>query len=140
AGGHRGGCPQEGDRDGSTHRAELYLKPCYVEPMRAAAVKPLLGAALQVAVLAALAGGCRDRIAGGRADGDEIFSEVCARCHGPYGVPDPANVARLGVKPLTSEHVQHQMSDDDIRHQILNGSKNKQMPSFAGALSDAQIA
>ena len=94
-------------------------------------------AALLVAL--ALLAGCRDRIAGGRADGAAIFSEVCARCHGPVGEPDAANVARLGVKPLTSDHVQRQLSDDDIRRQILRGSENKQMPSFAGALSDAQI-
>ena len=91
-------------------------------------------------VLALLAiAGCRDRIAGGRADGAAIFSEVCARCHGPEGEPDAANIARLGVKPLTSDNVQHKLTDDDIRRQILRGSENKQMPSFAGALSDAQI-
>lgn len=95
----------------------------------------------RAAVLAALflLAGCRDRIAGGRADGAAIFSEVCARCHGPDGNPDAASVARLGVKPLTSEHVQKSLSDDDIRRQILRGSENKQMPSFAGALSDAQV-
>lgn len=90
------------------------------------------------ALLCCLAG-CRDLVAGGRADGAAIFSEVCARCHGPQGEPDAANVARLGVKPLTSENVQHQLSDEDIRRQILRGSENKQMPSFAGALSDAQV-
>lgn len=94
-------------------------------------------AALLVAF--ALLAGCHDRIAGGRADGAAIFSEVCARCHGPEGEPDAASVARLGVKPLTSDHVQRQLADDDIRRQILRGSENKQMPSFAGALSDAQI-
>jgi mono/diheme cytochrome c family protein len=83
--------------------------------------------------------GCREPIAGGRADGAAIFAEVCARCHGSEGNPDAANVARLGVKPLTSEHVQRQLTDDDIRRQILRGSENKQMPSFAGALSDAQV-
>ena len=87
-----------------------------------------------------LLAGCRDSIAGGRADGAAIFSEVCARCHGPQGMPDAASVARLGVKPLTSDNVQHHLSDDDIRRQILRGSENKQMPAFAGALSDAQVA
>jgi mono/diheme cytochrome c family protein len=87
-----------------------------------------------------LAAGCRDPIAGGRADGAAIFSEVCARCHGPEGVPDAASVARLGVKPLTSDNVQRRLSDEDISRQILRGSENKQMPSFAGALSDAQVA
>ena len=34
-------------------------------------------------------------VAGGRADGEAIFAEVCARCHGPDGVPDRSNVPRL---------------------------------------------
>jgi mono/diheme cytochrome c family protein len=94
--------------------------------------------AVLVALL--LLAACRDGIAGGRADGPAIFSEVCARCHGPFWEPDAANVARLGVKPLTSDNVQRHLTDDDIRRQILRGSENKQMPSFAGALSDEQIA
>ncbi|HLU67640.1 MAG TPA: cytochrome c [Kofleriaceae bacterium] len=98
----------------------------------------LTGIAL-AALMAAGLGGCRREIAGGRADGAAIYAEVCARCHGPDGVPDPSSVARLGVKPLTSEHVQERLSDEDIRQQILQGSRNRQMPSFAGALSDAQI-
>jgi mono/diheme cytochrome c family protein len=83
--------------------------------------------------------GCTTKVAEGRADGAAIFSEVCARCHGPEGIPDAASVARLGVKPLVSPHVQRQLTDADIRNQILHGSRNKQMPSFAGALSEEQI-
>jgi len=95
---------------------------------------------LAAALLCLAAGaGCSKEVAGGRADGAAIFSEVCARCHGPAGVPDAASVARLGVKPLVSPHVQRQLTDAAIRHQILNGSRNKQMPAFAGALSDAQV-
>lgn len=89
--------------------------------------------------LASVTPACGVEVAGGRADGAAIFSEVCARCHGPTGVPDPSNVARLGVKPLTSPHVQRELTDEDIRRQVLNGSRNKQMPSFAGALSTAQV-
>jgi mono/diheme cytochrome c family protein len=48
-------------------------------------------------------------------------------------------VARTGVKPLTSERVIHQMSDDDLRTQILKGSKSKTMPAFQGALTEAQV-
>jgi mono/diheme cytochrome c family protein len=89
--------------------------------------------------LATAGPGCGKQVASGRADGAAIFSEVCARCHGPVGVPDAANVARLGVKPLTSPHVQRELSDEDIRRQILQGSRNKQMPAFAGALSEDQV-
>jgi mono/diheme cytochrome c family protein len=76
----------------------------------------------------------------GPADGAAVFGQVCSRCHGPAGVPDEGNVARLGVKPLNSAHVREQLSDADIRRQILNGSRNKQMPSFAGALDEDQIS
>jgi len=91
-------------------------------------------------VLAAAGSACSSEIADGRADGAAIFSQVCSRCHGPVGVPDPANVARLGVKPLNSPHVRQQLTDADIRRQILNGSRNKQMPAFAGALNDDQVS
>jgi mono/diheme cytochrome c family protein len=83
--------------------------------------------------------GCSTEVAGGKPDGAAIFSEVCARCHGPTGIPDPGNVARLGVKPLNSPHVQQQLSNAEIRRQILQGSRNKQMPAFAGALSEQQV-
>lgn len=109
--------------------------PCYVVGM---ASRSFFVAVALVAQLAALSS-CRDKIAGGRADGAAIFSEACARCHGPDGNPDPTNIARIGVKPLTSAKVQAEMTDDDIRRQIVRGSDNKQMPSFSGALSDAQI-
>jgi mono/diheme cytochrome c family protein len=89
-------------------------------------------------VLVAIAG-CDSKVAGGKADGAAIFDEVCARCHGPNGIPDRGTAARLGVKPLTSVHVQKQLSDDAIRGQVMNGSANKQMPAFQGALTDAQI-
>ena len=86
-----------------------------------------------------LLGGCDRKLAGGKADGPKIFSEVCARCHGPGGNPTACNIARLEVKPLTSEKVQKRLTDAEIRNQILNGSENKQMPSFQGALTEAQV-
>lgn len=85
-------------------------------------------------------GGCDRTVAGGRADGAEIFAKACARCHGPGGQPDPGMVAKLGVKDLTRPSLQQRLSDEEIRNQILNGSKNKQMPSFEGALSEEQTA
>lgn len=91
-----------------------------------------------LALVLAWAGACDREVAGGKADGAAVFSEVCARCHGPQGVPDTGMVARLGVVPLTSKRVQD-LSDADIRRQILEGSANQQMPSFAGALSGEQI-
>lgn len=95
---------------------------------------------LLVLAIALLGAGCERKIAGGEADGAKIFAEVCSRCHGPKGEPNASMVARYGVKNLRSEHVQAEMSDGDIRRQILQGSKNKQMPSFEGAITEEQIA
>lgn len=90
---------------------------------------------------ALLAGfGCDRKIAGGKADGPGIFASHCARCHGEGGIPDEALVARLGVKPLASERVQIELSDDDLRQRILKGSENKLMPGFRSSLNDAQVS
>lgn len=82
---------------------------------------------------------CDNKIAGGSADGARVFDEACARCHGPQGIPEAGMVAQIGVKDLTTDHVQNSFSDADLRRQILKGSENMKMPSFDGALTDAQI-
>jgi mono/diheme cytochrome c family protein len=82
---------------------------------------------------------CDGKVAGGRADGARVYDEACARCHGARGVPDPGMVAQIGVKDLTSPRVQRSFSDQDLRRQIVEGSENQKMPSFAGALTDDQI-
>ena len=87
-----------------------------------------------------LALGCgQDKIAGGSTDGAAIFRDACARCHGPEGVPDKGMAARTGVKSLTTDRVRSILSDDDLRKQIIYGSKSKTMPAFQRALSDAQV-
>jgi mono/diheme cytochrome c family protein len=91
-------------------------------------------------LLLVLLGACSGEVAGGRADGPAVFAEVCARCHGPGGKPDASMVAQLGVKDLTSDHVQRELSDADLERQIRRGSANRRMPAFEGALGDAQIA
>jgi mono/diheme cytochrome c family protein len=47
--------------------------------------------------------------------------------------------ARTGVKPLTSERVRNDVTDQQMREQIMNGSRSKTMPAFQGALSDEQV-
>jgi hypothetical protein len=47
--------------------------------------------------------------------------------------------ARTGVKALTSDRVRIQLSDEDLRLRILNGSKSRSMPPFQGALTDKQL-
>jgi mono/diheme cytochrome c family protein len=100
-------------------------------------VRRLSAYVLALGVLAL--GACNSQVADGQADGAKVFEGACARCHGPNGRPDPGMVAKLGVKDLTQPALQARLSDADIRQQILKGSKNKQMPSFDGALTEPQI-
>jgi mono/diheme cytochrome c family protein len=77
--------------------------------------------------------------AGKPADGGQLFSDYCARCHGNEGRPSRAMLAGLGVRDLTAAEVQDGLSDQQIADQIRRGSDNRQMPPFGGVLSDAQI-
>jgi mono/diheme cytochrome c family protein len=83
--------------------------------------------------------GCGGQVAGGSADGAEVYAAACATCHGPEGHPSKSMVAKLGVRDLTDPALHERLSDADIRAQIENGSDNDKMPGFAGTLSDAQI-
>ncbi len=84
-------------------------------------------------------GGCDRKIAGGRADGAAIFKSACAGCHGPAGVPSETMRVRLGVRNLTEDALHLRLSDADLERQVLQGSPNKKMPSFKGALSKEQL-
>ena len=73
-------------------------------------------------------------------DGRAVFQTMCATCHGPDGRPPAAMVARLGVRDLTAPELRARVTPDLVENQVRTGSKNKLMPSFSGAISDAQIA
>jgi mono/diheme cytochrome c family protein len=85
-------------------------------------------------------GACSNEVAGGKADGAAVFAEACARCHGGGGKPSESMAAQLGVRDLTSAEFAARASHELVEHQVRHGSDNKVMPSFAGALNDAQIA
>ena len=72
-------------------------------------------------------------------DGPTVFAAYCAVCHGPKGQPPASMVARIGVRDLTSPELRERMTVDMIELQVRKGSQNKLMPSFEGALSEAQI-
>ncbi len=72
-------------------------------------------------------------------DGPVIFASYCASCHGPDGRPSQANVARLGVKDLTSPAIRKNMTAATVESQVRNGSQNKLMPSFLGVIPDTQM-
>lgn len=108
--------------------------------MRAMCLRWLLRSGLGALLCVAVLGGCREGAAArGETDGEALYGELCARCHGPAGSPTESMVARHGVKDLTSSEVLSEMNDDEIREQILKGSKNREMPAFQGAVSDEQV-
>jgi mono/diheme cytochrome c family protein len=95
---------------------------------------------LAVAAWIAALGACTRGGAGDPTDGRAVFQSLCATCHGADGRPPPAMVARLGVHDLTAPEFRARVTPDLVEQQVRTGSKSKLMPSFAGAISDAQIA
>lgn len=93
-----------------------------------------------VALAALVWAGCSRGVAGDDTDGRAIFQMMCATCHGPDGRPPAARVAQLGVRDLTAPELRARVTPALVEQQVRTGSKNKLMPSFAGAISDAQIA
>ena len=89
--------------------------------------------------LATLFIGCHRDVAGGTADGAAVFAGACANCHGETGKPPSSMVAQLGVRDLTAPDFRARVTVALVEHQVHAGSDNKLMPSFAGALSEAQM-
>jgi len=85
----------------------------------------------------ALAIGCRTP-AGGEG-GPQVYQSVCATCHGADGTPTAAMIARLNVRDLSSPEMRKKITPALVEAQVRKGSSNKLMPSFEGALTDAQI-
>lgn len=83
--------------------------------------------------------GCKKQIAGGKADGQAIFADACARCHGSDGSPDEAMVSGMGVKDLTTAEFRARATADFVRHRVSNGSDNRVMPPFANQLTPEQL-
>src|SRR5262245_41780999 len=90
--------------------------------------------------LLVVAAACDRPVAGGSADGAQVFASACATCHGAGGTPPEAMAVALGVRDLNAAEFRARATRDLIEHQVRTGSANKKMPSFTGALSDAQIA
>jgi mono/diheme cytochrome c family protein len=83
--------------------------------------------------------GCDSGAANGSVDGSQVFANTCAVCHGAHGKPDEGMVARIGVKDLTAIAERAKFVPGFVENQVRNGSKNKLMPGFGGALRDDQI-
>ncbi len=93
---------------------------------------------MRLALLVLLAA-CSGEAAGGSVDGAEVFQATCATCHGPQGKPSQVMLERLNVRDLTSAELRKRVTPALVEAQVRGGSKNKLMPAFEGALSDAQI-
>ena len=94
---------------------------------------------LLLSILAACTAACAGDVAGNVTDGAQVFATTCAMCHGSEGKPNEAMVAQLGVADLTAPAERAKITSTFVEHQVRAGSKNKLMPSFAGALRDDQI-
>ena len=82
--------------------------------------------------------GCSDPT-GGSVDGKAVFASMCTSCHGERGKPSEGMAAQLNVRDLTDPKWRVAVTPALVEHQVRTGSANKLMPSFTGALSDAQI-
>ena len=68
-----------------------------------------------------------------------MYAAVCATCHGDKGKPSASMAAQLGVRDLTEAGFRARVTVALVEAQVRQGSANKLMPAFAGALNDAQI-
>ncbi|MDB4959454.1 MAG: cytochrome c class [Myxococcales bacterium] len=93
---------------------------------------------VRVLIVFVLAVGCGNP-ASGSADGPTVFRQICSSCHGDAGKPPEAMVARLAVRDLTAKEFRDRATPALVEAQVRNGSKNKLMPAFVGALTDDQI-
>lgn len=94
---------------------------------------------LMIALVAVGGAGCNSPVASGSVDGKALFASACVTCHGPEGTPPASMAAQLGVRDLRSPDFRARATVALVEHQVRTGSPNKLMPSFAGALSEAQI-
>ncbi len=86
------------------------------------------------------AAGCERGVAVGTStDAEKIYQSVCATCHGVDGTPTAAMAARLNVRDLNSAEFRARATRALVEEQVRNGSANKLMPAFGGAISDEQI-
>jgi mono/diheme cytochrome c family protein len=68
----------------------------------------------------------------------ELFHNVCARCHGQDGTGGPPDsLGHPGPKNFTDPTFQKSMTDEQIKNTIING--NRGMPAFGAVLTPAQL-
>lgn len=71
-------------------------------------------------------------------EGEELFHNVCARCHGQDGTGGPPDsLGHPGPKNFTDPAFQRSMTDAQIRNAIENG--NRGMPAFGAVFTPQQL-
>jgi mono/diheme cytochrome c family protein len=76
------------------------------------------------------------RLASGQSDGQKLYDNNCAKCHGPDGSGSTAVGKAVGAKDLRSDEAK-KLTDAEIITQIDQGKGN--MPPFGETLGKAQI-
>jgi mono/diheme cytochrome c family protein len=74
--------------------------------------------------------------ASAQGEGQQLFSQTCAKCHGPDGTGNTVVGKAVGAKDLGSPEAK-KLTDAEIRTQIEQGKGN--MPPFGGTMNKAQI-
>jgi copper transport protein len=74
------------------------------------------------------------------AQGQQLFAQNCAICHGAYGKGDGPYAANLNPRPvdLTGSHLTTH-TDGDLYWWVSHGIAGTGMPSFSGTLTDQDI-
>jgi mono/diheme cytochrome c family protein len=70
-------------------------------------------------------------------DGQPIFNQRCAMCHGKTGTPPPFYAKK--VKPIGDAEWQKARSDEQIRKAIEDGVKGTLMASFKEAYAPEEL-
>lgn len=68
-------------------------------------------------------------------EGEKLFLERCANCHGPDGKGQSARAKKMGLRDLTAAEVQKQ-TDTQFADMISKGKGN--MPAFAKQIDERQ--
>jgi mono/diheme cytochrome c family protein len=93
-----------------------------------------VGAGLLVGLVGA---GCSGRPSS--QEGQALFLQICARCHGDDGKGNPVERARLGVPDMTDPVFHARLNDDQMKHAIRKGSTSGKMPPFGTSFSEQQL-
>jgi cytochrome c553 len=73
----------------------------------------------------------------------DLWTDNCARCHGPDGAGNTKIGKKLGLKDYSNAAVQDKMTDEEIENAIRNGVKDQKgkerMPAYKSKLSDQEV-